>query len=412
MTSFLSSLTPQERLFLLEMSPSKMRDNSIFCPDQSIDAQIAEKELQLEKLRASSNRKVAVSSTQTTTAAKRESSAQASGYSNSNRTARPSSAPRAQKPLLQPTQKKATEGYQSEKLLSQKANAELQKLRDEGLTMMDLHMRKLLDDEPSEIRSRLALATRPFADIESHLTRLSRLNACVDDTAVEQSEVPKEFVLPQREVGPSDVESLKIALLRSHEEATQYRDEVLRLRAELRTRAAADAERHAQRDRVVSLQGRQLFGSMRRIEWLLQERKQLVKKCEERKAYIVKLERRLLEVLGYPKIPSTKASGSSSVRPAAAAKATEKENTANSGASSRRSSTVSASVPKEETQPRPRVVMGQLFPETEAPAPQPPSPIRKEVDHKIAEIEEFTARLQETLQMSNIEDESAASTEN
>lgn len=300
MASFLKKLTPSERMFLLELSPSRRKDNSIFSATECIDAQIAEKELQLQKLRSaqqSSKRR-----NPSTVVPKRETNENVPVVSTSVRRSVSSIKPSERRPLsaksanANPTLIGTNAaGSNRPQVMDAKCQVQTSVITDA------LSSAPLMDAEA--LKRKLILSSRPFADIEAHLSRLSRLNRLTDDRTIEQVDVPADYTVPVREVVSSDLQVLQNLVVELQSENANLRDEVTKARNEISERAKAETERHAQRDKLVTTQQRQLFGAVRRIEWLTEERKKMEQKNAEQRTYIIKLERRLMECLSSVSAP-------------------------------------------------------------------------------------------------------------
>jgi hypothetical protein len=119
----------------------------------------------------------------------------------------------------------------------------------------------------------------------------------MDDDRVEEIVPPQEYLVPAREFVSSDVEALRNTIAKKEQEIRRLIADLNEAREILKKRAVADAQRHAQREKVVAVQQRQLFGAVRRMQWLLKDRDRLARLNEQRKRYIVKLERRVLELM-------------------------------------------------------------------------------------------------------------------
>eukprot|EP00762_Andalucia_godoyi_P000419 ANDGO_03202.mRNA.1 hypothetical protein len=316
MSSFLTKLTPAERLFLLELSPTKSKDNSIFVQEECIDAQIAEKEIQLQKLRtmqSSKKKSTAVvdnssgAQPQPSTGPRKLPGGTASIFPSKQRSASASRSVSVKPVSAQaPVNSKLSNAV--EKSLLGKTNPPQMSTRPQispnTSLLNDSQQSTRIDvSDLEDLSRRLAIVSRPFSDIESHLHRLDRLNSMIHVQTVNASEAPAEYLPPTRQFVSSDNQALQNSVGRLEDENAQLREEVVKLRSEAASRAKTEAERHSQREKIVQIQQRQLFGASRRIEWLLEERKQLVQKCDDRKSYIIKLERRLLDILGYSNAP-------------------------------------------------------------------------------------------------------------
>eukprot|EP01028_Stygiella_incarcerata_P001262 TRINITY_DN1203_c1_g2_i1.p2 TRINITY_DN1203_c1_g2~~TRINITY_DN1203_c1_g2_i1.p2 ORF type:complete len:498 (+),score=164.40 TRINITY_DN1203_c1_g2_i1:148-1641(+) len=135
-------------------------------------------------------------------------------------------------------------------------------------------------------------------DLLYHLDRMKRLDKMVHPSMPGDSEPPFSFpdYIPQRRVESSEIESLKHEI-KQHRDQNQILQRVVNTWEEKASKQSKEnGKKVRQMEHVMRMQQKQLFGCVRRIEWMLEERRSLEKRFKNIKEYAGKLEDRYVRL--------------------------------------------------------------------------------------------------------------------